>query len=110
MDPSKKEQVITLGDLLTIKEFNDFQPQRPILRLPNSNYFELKGTTYELRLFAFFMKTPEEKVNTFGDFVRTKNLENTKLARYSGLIHVSPLSYSIIDNEGYINIAILEKN
>src|SRR5207237_1856013 len=92
---------LTLGDLLTLPHFANFQPQVSILRLPESNVFTLKGRSYELRLFTFFLSKPIETIQTFADFVRTNHLENTPLTIYHNLRHIKPLSYSFIDENTY---------
>ncbi len=99
---------ITLGDLLEIKEIANFTPQQPILRLPNSNFFQLKGHTYELRLFGFNLVKPVTGINTFADYVTVNKLKNVELKLYTQIITFHPMAYSVNNDPNvYLNISIL---
>ena len=102
------DRTVTLGDLVDASsEIRDFLSQKTVLRLPNSNNIEVKGQTYEVRLFTFYLPKALPDVKTFQDFVIHKGLRDQPLKAEQRPGGLDILSYNMYNEGTYILISLM---
>jgi len=99
--------MLTINDvIISVPEIENFVSNVPILRLPDSNYMQINDEPYELRLFSFYI--PSNDKITFGEYVRSKDLQNDEIKMYENGSSINPLSYHLVNSEIYLLISLLK--
>jgi len=96
---------ITINDLIdNVGAIRDFTSQKPVLRLPESNYFQIRNQRFELRMFTFYTATPNL---TFQEFIKSQDLCQVELKPSMAQKRLQVLSFSINTDDVYLIISII---